>query len=203
MNRRLWSNIERAIQTARTESSFANLPVILDVGCGHRPYRECFGPAIYIGMDRAAEDSSPDILGDACHIPVRSGAVDIAFCAQVIEHIARPDRMLCELHRVLKAGGWLILSGPMYWPLHEEPFDFFRFTKHGFASLLRDAGFVEWTIQEDGGDWAQIMLAINLKLVRKWAAPLRCVINVAGAMLDGMSDARLSPANYTVRARRP
>jgi len=51
----------------------------------------------------------------------------------------------------------------MYWPLHEEPFDFYRFTKYGFVHLLRESGFADWEIQEDGGDWTQIMLALNLK----------------------------------------
>jgi hypothetical protein len=40
---------------------------------------------------------------------------------------------------------------PLFWPLHEEPYDFFRFTKYGFEQLLKDAGFLEWQILEDGG----------------------------------------------------
>jgi SAM-dependent methyltransferase len=153
-------------------------------------------------MDRTREDSSPDLLGDACQIPVRSQTIDVVFSTQVIEHVAKPDQLLKECYRVLKPGGSLVLSGPMYWPLHEEPHDFFRFTKHGFAHLLADSGFKRWIIEEDGGDWAQIMLAINLKLTSSLAIPLRCMVNVVGMLLDAWSESKLSPANYTMWAQR-
>jgi SAM-dependent methyltransferase len=201
VNRRLWPNIERAIAEARA-SLHLNSPLVLDVGCGHKPYHDCFAGSRYMAMDRSIDDSSPDFLGDACQIPIRTGAVDIVFSAQVIEHVPKPHEMMKEFHRVLRPGGSLVLSGPMYWPLHEEPFDFYRFTRHGFAHLLRDSGFGQWKIQEDGGDWAQIMLAINLKLTSQWASPFRCVVNMAGMLLDSMNGATLSPANYTIWARR-
>jgi SAM-dependent methyltransferase len=152
-------------------------------------------------MDITINDSSPDFLGDACQIPIRTAAVDIVFCTQVIEHVPHPEKMLREFRRVLKSTGLLILTGPMYWPLHEEPFDYFRFTKHGFAHLLKASGFSQWTIQEDGGDWTQIMLAINLKLISRWTAPLRCAVNFTGVLLDHFSKSNLSPANYTIWAR--
>ena len=58
--------------------------------------------------------------------------------------------MVRECSRVLRPNGFLILSGPFFWPLHEEPYDFFRFTKYGFEQLLRSAEFLEWQIVEDG-----------------------------------------------------
>jgi SAM-dependent methyltransferase len=107
--------------------------------------------------------------------------------------------MIRECKRILRPNGFLILSGPFFWPLHEEPHDFFRFTKYGFEQLLSDAGFSEWEIREDGGDWAQMMLSVCLRL-NKWLFPLRCVVNVTGAILDSVSDSRRLPANYTVLA---
>jgi SAM-dependent methyltransferase len=202
VNRRLWPNIERAIGEARATARFTESSLVLDVGCGQKPYQDHFGPARYLGMDRTREDSLPDILGDACQIPVKSEAVDVVFSTQVIEHVTKPDQLLKEFYRVLKPGGSLVLSGPMYWPLHEEPRDFFRFTKHGFAHLLGDSGFKRWNIEEDGGDWAQIMLAINLKLTSRLAIPLRCIVNIAGLILDNWSESKLSPANYTIWAQR-
>ncbi len=184
------------------EAAAAPCPVVLDVGCGHKPYRECFGNVHYLGMDRSNEDSSPDFLGDACKIPVQTAAVDIVLSTQVIEHVPEPGEMLQEFHRVLKPGGSLILTGPMYWPLHEEPFDYYRFTKHGFTHLLKKAGFRSWNIFEDGGDWAQILLALNSRLTNRLAAPLRCVVNATGMILDKLDGSKLSPANYTIWAKR-
>jgi len=201
VNRHLWVNIENAIQKARA-SLGTDFPLVLDIGCGHKPYRDHFGRSRYFGMDRTAEDSRPDFLGDACRIPIQTGAVDIVFSTQVIEHVPKPDQMLREFNRVLKPGGFLVLTGPMYWPLHEEPFDFYRFTKYGFVHLLRESGFADWEIREDGGDWAQIVLALNLKLTSRFAIPLRCALNVAGMALERINGAKQSPANYTIWARR-
>lgn len=199
VNKYLWPNLERAIQEAREKISSPEA-LVLDVGCGHKPYRECFGSVRYLGMDYSSADSSPDFLADACQIPVKAGTIDIVFAAQVIEHVPKPHEMLREFRRVLKRNGVLILSGPMFWPLHEEPQDFYRFTKYGFAKLLSDAGFSNWAIREDGGDWAQIALAISLKLEGIAYAPLRCMVNVAGGFLDSISRSKKSPSNYTVVA---
>ena len=132
-------------------------------------------------------------------LPIRDQSVDIVFATQVIEHVTQPHVMIRECKRILRPNGFLILSGPFFWPLHEEPHDFFRFTKYGFEQLLRHAGFSEWEIREDGGDWAQMMLSVCLRL-NKWLFPLRCIVNVTGAILDSVSDSRRLPANYTVLA---
>lgn len=72
--------------------------------------------------------------------------------------------MISESYRVLKPGAFFLLTGPFYWPLHEEPYDFFRFTKYGFESMLSEAGYNHVRSRPPGGDWAQIFLSINLKL---------------------------------------
>ena len=199
--RYLWPNIEWAVGKA-VSSTHPRVPLVIDVGCGHKPYRDLFGNACYIGMDYGTEDTSADFVGDARKIPIETGSVDIVFSTQVIEHVPHPDQMMRECSRVLKPGGHLILTGPFYWPLHEEPLDFYRFTKYGFAQLLSDAGFSEWEIREDGGDWAQLMLALNLRLSSRLMAPIRCIVNLAGAFFDAISTSKISPSNYTVLAKR-
>ena len=133
-------------------------------------------------------------------LPIRDESVDIVFATQVIEHVRNPHLMVRECRRILRLNGYLILSGPFFWPLHEEPYDFFRFTKYGFEQLLKDAGFSQWQIVEDGGDWAQMMLSISLRL-NKWLFPVRCAVNITGALLDSVSKTTRLPANYTVLAK--
>jgi SAM-dependent methyltransferase len=152
-------------------------------------------------MDCGIVDTSPDFIGDALYLPIKDQSVDIVFATQVIEHVTKPDLMVRECKRVLRPHGCLILSGPFYWPLHEEPYDFFRFTKYGFAQLLSDAGFSEWQIREDGGDWAQLMLSVSLRLNSRLLIPMMCAVNLIGAFLDAMTTSRKSPANYTLMAR--
>ena len=195
----LWPNLEWAARTA-LEHVGSDHPTVLDIGCGHKPYHDLFPGAQHWGMDHGTVDTSPDLVGDALRLPIRDQSVDIVFATQVIEHLTNPHDMVRECKRVLRPRGCLIVSGPFYWPLHEEPYDFFRFTKYGFAQLMKDAGFSEWQIREDGGDWAQMMLSVCLRL-NKWVFPLRCAVNLTGAFLESVNKSTRLPANYTVLAK--
>ena len=196
----MWRNIERAISLALSQTR-CEQPHVLDVGCGNKPYEDLFKHCIYKGMDATSVDALPDIIGDATDIPVESGTMDIVFSTQVIEHVPEPQIMIQECKRVLKPGGFLILTGPFYWPLHEEPRDFYRFTKYGFEHMLSTAGFSSWEIWPDGGDWTQIFLSINLQLQGFWFLPLTVCFNTAGIIMEHLDHREKIPANYTIVAR--
>jgi SAM-dependent methyltransferase len=124
--------------------------VILDVGCGLKPYERLLCPAgsRYWGIDYPVtmagsyrDATRADAFADCARLPVRSGACDTVVNTQVLEHVPDPAGFLRELGRVLRAGGVLLISAPMAWPLHEEPYDFYRYTIHGLRQLLSGAGF--------------------------------------------------------------
>lgn len=130
---------------------------VLDIGCGNKPYQKYFGSNLekYIGCDVVQSSSNcVDVLCEAVKIPLEANQFDTAISTQVIEHVSEPQAMVNEAYRLLKPGGHFIVSSNMYWPLHEEPYDFFRFTKHGFRHLLEKAGFEVLSIAPNGGKWA-------------------------------------------------
>jgi len=55
------------------------------------------------------------IQASAIAIPLRDEAVEIVFCASLIEHVAQPGVVLSEIERVLKAGGIAYVSFPPYY----------------------------------------------------------------------------------------
>ena len=67
---------------------------------------------------------------------------DTLICLNVLEHIEDSGPVLDELNRVLKPGGELVLSIPFLYPLHDEPRDFVRLTRHGLALLADNSNFV-------------------------------------------------------------
>ena len=118
----------------------------LDIGCGSMPMLPVFEGRIdsMIGLDRPRSDGKEiraRVHGDALALPFRQGAFQTALCLQVLEHVPEPEQCLREARRVLAPGGYLILTAPHIWNVHEGPQDYFRFTEYGLAYLFRKAGF--------------------------------------------------------------
>lgn len=122
--------------------------VVLDVGCAEgRPRRYLPASVTYIGLDHfsTATDwygTRPDIFGDAQDLPFLDSTINHALFLDVIEHLPEPERSLSELNRVLKPGGSLTLQVPFLYPLHDEPLDFHRWTRHGLRRAAERHGFV-------------------------------------------------------------
>ncbi|MSS73343.1 MAG: class I SAM-dependent methyltransferase [Candidatus Latescibacteria bacterium] len=125
---------------------------MLDVGCGGQPYRGLFAPAVSacVGLDRRG---NPDVKGDAQALPFRAGAFDTILCGQVLEHLPEPGRAMAEMGRTLRTGGHLIVTAPHIWGIHEEPHDYYRFTRYGLCHLMRQAGLEVVEVRAMAGYW--------------------------------------------------
>ena len=140
---------------------------ILDVGCGNKPYEALFNTnkENYIGCDVVqSSENKVDVLCKATEIQLESNSFDTVFSTQVMEHVDNSDKMMQECNRVLKPGAHLILSVPLCWELHEEPYDFFRFTKYGLKELCDRNNFEVIEILPNGGKWAAIF-QMNINMI--------------------------------------
>ncbi len=54
----------------------------------------------------------PLVRGDAAALPLRDASVDAAVLLDVLEHVAKPEAVLQEIRRVVRPGGYLIVSVP-------------------------------------------------------------------------------------------
>jgi len=134
---------------------------VFDIGCGNKPFeayiRSLTKNDDYRGCDVVqSSEQKVDVICEATNIPEPSAKYDIVICTQVIEHVFDHVKLLAEAYRLLKPGGYFIMSGPFIWSLHEEPYDFFRFTKYGFRQLLENAGFVIKEEKSNGGKFAAL-----------------------------------------------
>jgi 2-polyprenyl-3-methyl-5-hydroxy-6-metoxy-1,4-benzoquinol methylase len=92
---------------------------VLDIGCSTgiltRHYAGFFGDVVGIDIDdgavewarknRAAENVSYQI-GDSLDAPFQSEEFDLVTCTHIYEHVPNAQRMLDEIHRVLRPGGF-------------------------------------------------------------------------------------------------
>jgi len=96
--------------------------LLLDLGCDDgqwtaelaRQIGTCRIYGIDIVEDRLAQARGKGIIGLRADLngslPMEDSSVDIAHANQVIEHIADLDRFLSEIHRILKVGGYVVIS---------------------------------------------------------------------------------------------
>lgn len=109
--------------------------------CSKRPL--FFGAESYTGFD-IYPDSNTDVVGDAHKLSQYFGdrKFDAVFSLSVFEHLAMPWVVAKEINKVMKVGGISYHQSHFSWPLHEMPWDFFRFSDEGFKSLfLPSMGF--------------------------------------------------------------
>ena len=82
-----------------------------------------------------------------------------------------------EAFRVLKPGGYAIYSVPLFWHLHEEPRDFYRYIKYGLRYLFEKVGFEVVVLHPCGGFWVTVGSMFNYYLSSFARGPLRYVVN--------------------------
>src|SRR5271154_2614159 len=83
--------------------------------------------------------------GDIEEVPIRSGAVDLAFFSQALHHAQHPQQAVAEAHRILKPGGRIVVLDLLrhnYQEARDMYADvWFGFTEAEVGRFLRDAGF--------------------------------------------------------------
>ncbi len=142
-------HLERFVEAAG--ASLHDGGVMLDAGAGDCRYAHHFEHAEYEAADFAKLEKSYGELAYECdlaNIPCEDERFDLVLCTQVLAHLPRPLDALREFHRVLKPGGTIWLTAPLFFEENEPPYDFYRYTQHGLRHLFGEAGLdiesLEW-----------------------------------------------------------
>lgn len=119
--------VERASIRAFMEKHQAYLKGrVMDFGAGTQPYKDLVDGE-YVPFEKDE--------------PVPGGYFDAVMCNQVLQYVVDPFHALqWGIRAALRVGGVLLLTYPTNWDEVEET-DLWRFTAHGMARLLENAGF--------------------------------------------------------------
>jgi SAM-dependent methyltransferase len=148
-------------------------PVLLDLGCGARPYLDIYEPYFEktIGADLADspfEKYRVDIYCSATDITLENENCDVIFSSEVLHDISEPGKMLKEIYRVLKPGGKVVLSSPFMVPICDGIYDHFRYTKYGLQFLFSGQNFSNIKIVPVGNLFGVIIQLMIKPQLRIW-----------------------------------
>lgn len=177
---------------------------LLDIGCGAKWKWDLVGDIIdtYVGLDHKDslhDTAHVDLFGTATDVPEPDGSFDSILCTTVLEHLEEPGQALRESFRVLKPGGYALYTAPFFWHLHEQPRDFFRYSRYGLTHLFESAGYDIVELEPLSGfwltfgtEWNYHLMAVTPRLLRPLARAAVVLNNLLCPMLDAI-DRRLNP----------
>lgn len=205
---------ERALKSALEPHARG---LLLDIGCGTKPLAAWTRGRTrrHIGIDHPRSlhgASGVDAFSTAYAAPFRDGSFDAAVCTAVLEHLEEPEAALRECFRLLRPGGVAVYTVPFIWHVHEEPRDFYRYSRHGLEYLFAKAGFQVMEIRALSGFWATFGQLLVYNLFRLHRGPLRYLpvvpilglaLQVAFLALDRLDRTEKWTWAYLAMARKP
>ena len=165
-------------RVAWIEKALKRIPAgltILDAGAGESQFKKFCDHLKYISQDFGEyhgggeiglqmekwDNSQLDIVSDITAIPLPDNSVDAVLCTEVLEHVPDPLAAIKEFSRLVKPGGYLIITAPFASLTHFAPYHFasglsrFYYEKHlqenGFTidELTLHGNFFEYIAQEN------------------------------------------------------
>lgn len=127
-----------------------------------------------------------DLVADAHQIPFANETFDAVVVQAVLEHVLEPQKVVDEIHRVLKPNGVVYAETPFLQHVHEGPYDFTRFTESGHRWLFRRFARIDSGVVAGAGYqmlWSIDYLArsvfrskrVGIRVRRLFALPMQLV----------------------------
>ncbi len=138
---------------------------LLDLGAGTKPYellyRDFFSDCTSVDVPQSPHDtSSVDVMASADDLPFAAESFDCVLATEVLEHCPDPAAVVREIARVLRPGGRAFVTTPFLVPLHEMPWDFYRYTPSALRHLAETFGLSVETIKPRGS-YISVWMGVN------------------------------------------
>lgn len=172
--------MRRYLQKTITKNSGSIVGNTLDFGCGLFPYAKLLTQATRItglelrGKDKITTDERI-VYYSGDKFPFLDDFFDSVVSFEVFEHLTNPSDALDEIHRVVKKNGYVIITTPFLYPLHEKPYDYRRLTKYELGRLLDAHSFELVKIQHGPSSYLTIKQLQVLHYTNKSTRTLKSI----------------------------
>lgn len=184
---------------------------VLDVGGRYQPYRPLLGERVkrYVAVD-VLRTPLVDVIGKGQELPFRDGTFDLVMATGVFEYFPEPRVAAEQLRRVLKPGGYLMMSFAAVCPRAVDE-EHWHYLPAGLRFALSSFSKVEIVpeVTSVGGflrlaAWSFDIFAKYVFVRRIFDHTLIPVLNLMGLALEGASltDNDQVTGNYSVLAQR-
>lgn len=116
-----------------------------------------------------------DVVADAMRLPFRDESVDAIMDIVMLEHTSEPERIIEEMYRVLKKGGYIYTTVPFIFAYHASPEDYKRWTISGVRRLHNRFDEVDCGVEAGPTsalvciltDWLAILFSFRIQMLYK------------------------------------
>lgn len=130
---------------------------LIDLGCGKVPLYHVYKNFIEenVCVDWPNSNHKSNHIDFECNLnevlPFNTNIFDTIILSDVLEHIYSPQLLWQEMYRILKKDGFLLMNIPFYYWIHEEPNDYYRYTRYAIEKFALESGFKIIEITPLGG----------------------------------------------------
>lgn len=132
--------------------------LVLDCGCGNQPFKSAITRR---GFDYESLDVSQNKSNNVDYLcaldaPFKEFSLvvtkkySLVLATEVLEHVSDWHAAFANIASVVEPGGYVLLTAPFFYPLHEEPYDYCRPTVHQFEKISRASGLEVHSIKKVG-----------------------------------------------------
>jgi len=140
---------------------------VLNIGAGgeiKNIIRKNFKKVFEIDIDSKRK---PDQIIDLCNdrfSKIIRYKPNLVCIFEVLEHTTNPLKAVNNIYKIINKGDFVLASVPFIFHIHDEPHDYFRFTKFGLKLLFKD--FANVKIYERNG-WLEAIFVIFIRLEKE------------------------------------